>query len=203
MRPATDVAIPGAEAVAIGFRYPDADAAGRLLAAVEGVPAGPVRRHFEDFVDRVTDLDPSRWEELHTATLDLGPRFAPYVGHAIWADNYQRGVFMAELAAAQQAVGVDAGGELPDHIEPVLRYLAVAEEPLSELVEILPAALRSMEQSLARSEPENPYRSLLLACIALTDDRPRLAGAAHRPPPRVAVPSSETVVWVRNTGSST
>lgn len=173
--------IPAADALAVAFRYPEPGAAERLGEAVERVPAGPIRRHLQDFVDAVTALPLSRWEELHTATLDLGPRFAPYVGHAIWADNYQRGAFMAELAAAQQAAGVDPGGELPDHVEPVLRYLAVAESPLDELTEILPRSLRLMEQSLTRSEPDNPYRSLLEACIALTADlRPLTIGGGSR-----------------------
>lgn len=170
MTPSTGAALPAAEALAIGFRYPDPDAANRLAAAVERLPAGPVRRYFETFADRVTSLGLSRWEELHTATLDLGPRFAPYVGHAIWADNYKRGEFMAELVTAQQATGVELFGELPDHIEPVLRYLASTEHPLDELVEILPRALRRMDESLEQSEPDNPYRFLLQACIALAAD---------------------------------
>jgi nitrate reductase delta subunit len=169
--------IPAAAALAAGFRYPGPGSAELLAEAVDALPGGLVRRHFEDFADAVTSIGLDRWEELHTATLDLGPRFAPYVGHAIWADNYQRGAFMAELAAAQAAAGVDPAGELPDHVEPVLRYLAVVDHPLDELTEILPKALRSMEESLGRAEPDNPYRSLLDACIALAADlRPLTIG---------------------------
>jgi nitrate reductase delta subunit len=198
--PSAGTAIPAAEAVATGFRYPGPGSADLLVAAVDRVPPGPVRRCLQEFVDAVTALELGRWEELHTATLDLGPRFAPYVGHAIWADNYQRGAFMAELASAQQAAGLDLGGELPDHIEPVLRYLAVAEQPLPELIEILPRALRQMEQSLARSEPDSPYRSLLEASVALVADlRPRRSTgrARDRASPGGETSPAETSVWLR------
>lgn len=173
--------IPIAADLAAAFRYPEPGAAERLGAAVERIPPGLVRRQLQRFVDAVTEMPLSRWEELHTVTLDLNPLFAPYVGHMIWADNYQRGAFMAELTAAQREVGVDAGGELPDHLDPVLRYLAVAESPIEDLTEVLPKALRLMAQALDRAGSNNPYRFVLEACIYLVADlRPLTIGGASR-----------------------
>ncbi|MFV0525380.1 MAG: nitrate reductase molybdenum cofactor assembly chaperone [Acidimicrobiales bacterium] len=171
--------IPAAAELAVGFRYPDDEAARRLRKAVGRVPDGPVRQAFRSFVDAVTALDLAAWEELHTTTLDLNPRFAPYVGHAIWADNYQRGAFMAELAEAQARLGVDPAGELPDHVEPILRYLAMADPPLTSLAEVLPRALGQMRRALVTVEPDSPYRHLLDAGLALVADlRPVTIGGA-------------------------
>ncbi|MFV0257800.1 MAG: nitrate reductase molybdenum cofactor assembly chaperone [Acidimicrobiales bacterium] len=172
--------IPAAAVLAIGFRYPGPGSAERLGAGVAGIPDGPVRRAFEAFVDDVSALPLSAWEELHTTTLDLNPRFAPYIGHAIWADNYQRGAFMAELAAAQADLGVDGGGELPDHVEPVLRYLAVADRPVASLVPVIGQALAQMRRALVTADPTNPYRHLLDAVVALVADlRPVSIGGAR------------------------
>ncbi len=192
--------IPAAADLAVAFRYPEPGAAERLTAAVERIPAGSVRRHLQRFADAVTGLPLSRWEELHTDTLDLGPLVTPYVGHVIWADNYQRGAFMAELAAAQAAAGVDPAGELPDHLEPVLRYLAVTETALEELIEVLPRALQLMEQSLRRADADNPYRFVLAACIDLVGDLPSAAPPPRRRRPDGGNPPIETPVRVGNGG---
>jgi nitrate reductase delta subunit len=64
---------------------------------------------------------------------------------------------------ALRDAGVDAGGELPDHIALILRYLAVTPAPFAALVEALIPALDRMVSTLQKAEPDNPYVDLLLA----------------------------------------
>ena len=64
-----------------------------------------------------------------------------------------------ELAAHQ----VDTAGELPDHLIPVLRYLAVAPNPLPELLDLLEPALNQNHHTLKVLEKSNPYLMLIEA----------------------------------------
>jgi nitrate reductase delta subunit len=79
---------------------------------------------------------------------------------------------MADLQAAMRADEIDLSGELPDHIEPILRYLAVATEPLPDLVEVLPGAVAEMKHTLTSVAPHNPYCHLLAATVACAGDQP-------------------------------
>jgi nitrate reductase delta subunit len=132
------------------------------------------------FVDAIGRLTLEQWEELHTVTLDLSPLFVPYVGHVVWGENYRRGAFMADLARAQTAAGVDAAGELPDHLEPILRYLDAGPSPMSDLVEILPQALARMIGDLHSADAKNPYRHVLRAVSAVIDERVTAARSVTR-----------------------
>lgn len=164
-------------AVALAYRYPAPGSLDRLRAVVAELPAGDARRGLERFVTAVEGLELGEWEELHTATLDLSPHVEPYVGHVTWGENYRRGEFMADLNRAMDEAGVDLGGELPDHIEPVLRYLATVEEPLDDLVAVVHPAVESMRKTLDANSPKNPYRHVLAATLAVVPG-PRAATAA-------------------------
>lgn len=153
------------EATVIGqcLRYPYPGHGDDLTAAVEELPAGTIRRDLERFLSVVLDLPEGRWEELHTATLDLSPQFVPYVGHMAWGESYKRGAFMASLKRQMEDIGVTLNGELPDHLEPILRYLDVAAVPDEELVDVLPGAVAAMAKELKKSDASNPYRHVLAA----------------------------------------
>jgi nitrate reductase delta subunit len=183
-----------AEAVALGYRYPTPTSHEALVAAVTGL-TGTVRRRMGDFVDAVGALELAEWEELHTATLDLSPLFVPYVGHVVWGENYRRGAFMADLKADMERIGVGLDGELPDHIEPVLRYLAEAAEPRTDLTEVVGGAVTTMQETLHKEAPENPYNHLLAATAAVVEEyrvvtiRTRtMSIAARNPQPSRAQP---------------
>jgi nitrate reductase delta subunit len=164
-----------AEVIALGYHYPTPLAADELSVAIEENLRGRVEHDMRRFLEGVGLLSLGEWEELHTSTLDLSPKFVPYVGHVVWGENYRRGEFMAELKAAMTQAGVDLGGELPDHIEPVLRYISAVPDPLADLIEVLPGAATSMRDTLRKVAPDNPYCHLLAATVAFTHD--------HRPLP--------------------
>lgn len=122
------------------------------------------------FVDEVSGLELGAWEELHTSTLDLSPLFVPYVGHVTWGENYRRGEFMADLKRDMERAGVDLRGELPDHIEPILRYVAATSEPLADLVAVLSDAVGTMSSTLDAAADHNPYRHVLAATARVVAD---------------------------------
>ena len=143
------------------FRYPTPDQAEELRAGLEQLPAGPVKKSLTAFQKPVQKLPLGEWEELYTRTLDLNPLATPYVGFQTYGESYQRGNFMALLNREMCQHQIDLGGELPDHLLPVLRYLGTVSEPLPELVEALPPAVRRMQAVLHKAEPGNPYVHLL------------------------------------------
>jgi nitrate reductase delta subunit len=151
------------DAIAMALEYPGPGSLEKLRVAWEALPGGPVRRNLLRFFADLEQLSPAGWEELHTRTLDLAPIFAPYVGFAIFGENYQRGEFMAGLKVAQDEIGIDRRGELPDHLEPVLRYLAATNEPFPGLVEVFAQAVSKMRKTLKEAEADNPYRHVLAA----------------------------------------
>ncbi|MGI9604992.1 MAG: nitrate reductase molybdenum cofactor assembly chaperone [Acidimicrobiales bacterium] len=159
-----------AEVVALGFRYPNPGSIDALSAAVASSSRGVAHRRMKDFVDAVRQLELGQWEELHTRTLDLSPAFIPYVGHVVWGENYRRGEFMADLTREMRDIGVELYGELPDHIEPILRYVAVAHAPRPDLIEVLAGAVRDMQSTLEAADKRNPYRHLLAATMAVVQD---------------------------------
>jgi nitrate reductase delta subunit len=164
------------EIVALGYHYPNPNSAAELAVAIEGEHNTEVKRHMQRFLDAVGALSLGEWEELHTATLDLSAPFAPYVGHVIWGDAYRRGEFMSDLKRAMAVADIELGGELPDHIEPVLRYLAATTSPLPDLMDVLPGALATMSQTLKTADPDNPYCHLLAATLASAANRPVMIG---------------------------
>ena len=154
-------------ALAEAFAYP---APGRLELLQRGcaaLPEGTAQQRYTRFVIALDRLSLAAWEELHTQTLDLNPRVAPYVGYQIWGDSYRRGPFLGRMNRALRNAGVDTGGELPDHVALILRYLAVTPEPFAELTEVLTPALDRMVSTLREAEQDNPYRDLFLAVQTL------------------------------------
>lgn len=159
-----------AEVVALGYRYPDPQRLEILREAVERDLTGSTQRRMRRFVAAISKLTLTEWEELHTRTLDLSPVFVPYVGHMIWGENYRRGEFMADLKRQMELHGVELDGELPDHIEPVLRYMAADPNPFSDLVHVLGDAVHQMRLAIRTAEPRNPYRHLIGATEMVTSN---------------------------------
>ncbi len=158
------------EVVALGFRYPTPFQLDELREAVASSLRGVVRIRMGDFLGELEAMELGEWEELHTSTLDLSPKFVPYIGHVAWGENYRRGEFMADLKRDMERCGVDLLGELPDHIEPVLRYLAATDAPLVDLLGIIGESVSTMRSTLVKADSKNPYRHLLSAASGVVED---------------------------------
>jgi nitrate reductase delta subunit len=165
--------------LAAAFQYPTPDRLAELEQAAAGMESGSTRRQFRAFVAELEGLSLAEWEELHTRSLDLSPLFVPYVGWVTWGENYQRGEFMAEMKAALEFQGVPMNGELPDHLDPVLRYLAVADPPLPSLVEVFPAAVATMTKKLKETDNSSPYLYLLKAIGSAAESLKTPVGGAR------------------------
>ena len=157
------------EALAPAYCYPRPGHLEALEAAAEAMPSGSAKRSYQRFTSALSNLTLAEWEELHTRTLDLSPLFAPYVGYITWGENYHRGAFLAAMNRAELEAGIDADGELADHLDPVLRYLGLVDEPLAELTEVVGPAVTKMHKALKKAEPSNPYVHLLVATRRTVD----------------------------------
>lgn len=146
--------------------YPYEGLLDELQAGVAAAGKGTAQKKFAAFLKQIGRLSLAAWEELATRTLDLSPAAAPYVGFQVWGESYQRGAFMAQLNRALAELDIDPAGELPDHLVPVLRYLAVADPPLPELAEHLKTALERMIAIMREKERGNPYVHVYQAALA-------------------------------------
>jgi nitrate reductase molybdenum cofactor assembly chaperone NarJ/NarW len=141
--------------------YPAPGQLAALESGLQALPPGSEKQFIAAFLEQIRRLSIGEWEELHTRTLDLNPPAAPYVGFQIWGESYQRGTFLSKMNRALFEAAVDTEGELPDHLIPVLRYLASTPAPLAELAAVLEQALQRMTAALRKADPGNPYLYLL------------------------------------------
>jgi nitrate reductase delta subunit len=137
-------------------------AAGRAGA---GSAAGAALARFAAAAEAAT---PGALQELYTATFDLRPACAPYLGVQLLGDESPvRGALLAKLAEVYAAEGFRPREELGDHVAEVLGFLAVARPGpgRDDLLRdgLLPALSRMVE---AFEDRENPYRDLLVAAGA-------------------------------------
>ena len=157
--------------LAQALRYPSPGQIDALYTQIASLNGRPGSKLFAKFLAQFQPLSLSEQEELYTRTLDLSPLAAPYVGYQIWGESYKRGEFMAELSHEMKVHQIDLEGELPDHLRPILQYLAVSPSPLPELIEVLDQAVKAMHKSLKKSEDNNPYLLLFdaigMACKSL------------------------------------
>lgn len=151
------------ETLALAYQYPTPGSTKALWERVNRLPRSSSKTLLERFLKTFSELKLSEREELYTRTLDLTPLTAPNVGYAVYGEDYRRGRFMAELNREYTRLGVDGSNEIPDHLIPVLRYLAVTDEPLPELLQLLQPALGQIHHTLKTLEPKNPYLMLLEA----------------------------------------
>ncbi len=105
-----------------------------------------------------------RAEEIFTATFDLQATCAPYVGFHLFGEGYKRRVFLSGMSALYASRGFSPGGELPDHLAVVLRFLAnsAPDEQTREIVEdgLIPALSKMIDKF---GDAGNPYGNILRA----------------------------------------
>ncbi len=93
-------------------------------------------------------------QEIFTRSFDVQAITTLGVGYVMFGDDYKRGEVLVNLSREHDAVGIDYGDELPDHLPNVLRLMARWEdrELAAEFAqEILYPAL---ERMVAEFEPE-------------------------------------------------
>jgi nitrate reductase delta subunit len=173
------------ELLAQALRYPAPGRELELRDSLDGAE-GTARRALEDFIGRVAGMELGGWEELYTRTFDLNPPSAPYLGYQMWGDKYQRGELLAELGRRQREAGIDMEGELPDHLVPVLRYLAAVPEPLPGLVQIVTPGLRKVRAGVESLDSTSPYLPVLDATLECTAAVAQPAGDGAEGTPRPA-----------------
>jgi nitrate reductase molybdenum cofactor assembly chaperone len=90
---------------------------------------------LDAFVTDVEANTSSHMEELYSGAFDLDTLSEfeatcyPYVGHHLLGETYRRSRFMVGLLQRYQAHGFEiAGGELPDHVLVMLRFLACSDD---------------------------------------------------------------------------
>ena len=77
---------------------------------------------------------------------------------------------MADLARAMANARIDLNGELPDHLDPILRYIDEVPDPHPDVVEVLPVALMRMTKELRNADKRNPYRHVLDAAQTVAEE---------------------------------
>lgn len=101
-------------------------------------------------------------EELFTRTFDLAPTCCLYVSAHLYGDeSYDRGGFMARLSQRYEEARFDTGGEMPDHLGVILRFVPMlTREEFDDLNHYcLKKSTEEMAEGLRQSD--NPYRYLL------------------------------------------
>jgi nitrate reductase delta subunit len=148
------------------LRYPTADLASRMAGCLERLQSShpEVAARLQPFADFLATSEPSRVEEVFTATFELQPLCHPYIGYQLCGESQQRTLFLLELKRLYRAHGFTGGGELPDHLGQVLGFLATAEDEAVR-AELINDGLRpALDKLLAGfDDPQHPYRALLCA----------------------------------------
>ena len=120
------------------------------------------------------DTPRGRVEEVFTATFDLQATCAPYLGFHLFGEGYKRRIFLAGLSAIYSSRGFPIGGELPDHIAVVLRFLAKsgADGPTREI--LLDGLIPALAKMIGKfGDAGNPYGNVLRALqLVLLPARP-------------------------------
>jgi nitrate reductase delta subunit len=119
----------------------------RQFAALFSYPAETGRQTAAACAERLRELDsaaaapmarfaawqaaqhPVRLEELFTATFDLQPVCHPYVGYLLCGESQQRTLFLIRLQQLYRQHGFTGGGELPDHLATLLRFVGSVADP--------------------------------------------------------------------------
>ena len=145
-------------------------------------PSAELLREFEEHVAKTGKAE---LEELYTATFDMQPGCSLYVGYQIFGEDQRRSFFMAKLREDYRAHRFSDGGELPDYLPVILRYLAVreADETRVELISecVLPTVTKLTEALAASSHLYVPVLKALSALFQSERDREPIGAAAAMP----------------------
>jgi len=116
------------------------------------------RKALSKLIDFINTSSVEEIQDLYTKTFDLSPDSPPYLGFHLHGESYRRGTMMAKLRTLFQRHGVPECGELPDHIAPITRLLAIAPSDPDMVEMIREEVYPGMEKLLSgMSDRANPY----------------------------------------------
>lgn len=149
------------ESLARLLEYPGDDFAGRLA---------DHRARWDDedlaaLAAAVEGLSTPALQELYIQTFDFNPKCTLDLGWQLFAEDYNRGLFLAKLRTESRRLGLEETAELPDHLTHVLRLLArMTPAEAADLAATCGAP--AVEMTLAAVAEGNPFRSLVTAALA-------------------------------------
>jgi nitrate reductase delta subunit len=118
---------------------------------------------------RATETMPlSALEELYIQTFDFNPNTTLDIGWQLFAEDYNRGLFLAKLRTESRRLNVPETHELPDHLPHVLRLLA-RMEPAEAADFIVTCVLPGITKTRDALEETNPYRRLIQCVFTLLE----------------------------------
>lgn len=124
-------------------------------------------RDFHCFAEQARG---AQLEELYTSTFDMRAECSLYIGYQIFGEDHRRGLFMAKLREEYRTHGFSDGGELPDYLPVVLRYIAghESDEIIAELIGecVLPAIAKALRALEAERHPYSPLLQAVSVVLA-------------------------------------
>lgn len=158
------------EALARLLEYPDDSFATRLECARDRLRPDD---SLSAFTAGTEALPLHALEELYIQTFDFNPKCTLDLGWQLFAEDYNRGLFLAKLRTLSQQLGVPETAELPDHLPHVLRLLA-RMTPAEAQDFAATCGAPAVEKTLNAIDESNPYRHLVHCALAQLQE---LAGA--------------------------
>jgi nitrate reductase molybdenum cofactor assembly chaperone NarJ/NarW len=148
--------------------YPHADPTGPARDALALLGGGPGHEPLARFASATAAAGLHGMQELYTATFDLRPVCAPYLGAQLLPeDSPIRGRLLAALLELYEAEGYRPGVELADHVAEVVGFLAAARPAPAHVSLVVDGLLPALDRMVAALDGAgNPYRDLLAAVRA-------------------------------------
>jgi len=146
--------------------YPGPDLAYEVRTCAEAL-AGErpeAAKGLQAFAEAVRQQGTSAIQRQYSAVFDLDPSCSLYAGHQLLGEGWRRSAMMVELRRHFRESRFEEGGELPDHLCTLLRYVSRCpdgEEASDMVAACIAPALARIRDGLARRQ--NVYLSLVAA----------------------------------------
>jgi len=132
--------------------------------AQESPEAAALLERFQTFQ---AGIPLAKLQEAYTSIFDMQPECTLNLGYQLLGDDWRRSILLFQLKEIYQARNFETGGELPDHLSVLLRFLATAHDS-NEAAEIKSDLLVPVLSRMAASIHlgESPYRWILQALLS-------------------------------------
>lgn len=127
---------------------------------------------LEHFISHVREKVLSEQQEYYISTFDVQALCFLDVGYVLYGEDYNRGVFLANMKKEQERAGNDCGSELPDHLPNVLTLLPKMEEPALAEELAVSMVIPALERMIGSFRIEgNVYQGMLeIVCGIMQND---------------------------------